>query len=659
MMDGRGVDGGWRTIRRRMRLKLLQTIILAGLLLLAVLWSRRQEPVIPQPRPNAPPVVPEFSAPGGVYTNRVVVRLSAASGVIHYTTDGSEPTTSSPKYSNPIEITGSALLQAKVIDPDSPGNATVAQEYFVIEPELAGFSSDLPLVILSTLGRNIAQKEKVPVSARIIEPGESRSTLAGRAGFTGHGELNVRGRSSLRYPKHSYHFQTEDDARRSSKAALLGLPKESDWVLYAPYPDKTLMRDVLGYELSNQMGRYAARTRYVEVFLNEGGGPLSRRDYQGVYVFEEKIKRSKHRVDIQKLRPEDAAEPAITGGYIVKKDHTDQGEMAGGFWPSLLGRSDAVKLPGFMSTRGSFFFYVEPKADTITTPQRSWLRQYINRVEEVVYGNHFADPKTGYAAYLDTGSFIDHHLLVELSKNIDGFRFSTFFYKDRGGKLTMGPIWDWNLTFGNANARDGWIPEGWYWPQLDNQQYTWFRRLFEDPDFTQHYVDRWGELRTNQFAVTNLHARVDYWARVLDESQARNFRRWPILGREVSPNTYVGQTFEDEVDWMKQWIAKRVEWMDGQFLRAPSMGLRVGKASGTLLELRASSGKIYYTVDGTDPRLRGGAVSPRARLYDSPVVLPERGVVFCRAAEDDRWSYPAAGRFGGQQPESGRSGGGG
>src|SRR4029077_4503566 len=139
--------------------------------------------------------------------------------------------------------------------------------------------------------------------------------------FDGRGTLKVRGRSSMDYPKHSFAFHTKDDLGNSLKVPLLEMPKESDWVLYAPYPDKTLMRDVLAYQLSNQMGHYAARTKFVEVFFNRSGAKLSRRDYLGVYVFEEKIKRGKQRVDIAELKPQDNTEPNISGGYLFKRDH--------------------------------------------------------------------------------------------------------------------------------------------------------------------------------------------------------------------------------------------------------------------------------------------------------------------------------------------------
>ena len=292
------------------------------------------------------------------------------------------------------------------------------------------------------------------------------------------------------------------------------------------------------------------------------------------------------------------------------------------------------------------FFYVEPKGAEITAPQRAWLRGYINSFERTLYSDHFNDPKTGYAAFIDADSFIDHHFLVEVTKNIDGFRFSTFYYKDRGEKLCMGPIWDWNLAFGDAEGREGYIPEGWYWQQLDDQQYSWFRRLFEDPDFAQRYVDRWGELRQNQFSATNILTRIDQFASVLQEAQARNFQRWRILGRDIHPNAFVGQTFAEEIDWMKDWVRKRLAWIDHQFLRAPSFSLPPGPvAMDSKLELTTRAGKIYYTLDGSDPRKPGGGIAPAAVRYSSPVVLKRTTIIRCRALQDEQWSYPAAGKF--------------
>ena len=596
---------------------------------------------------------PKFSVRGGLYPNAVTVELSANSpgAIVRYTLDGSEPTSASTGYSSPIVVSESTLLKAKVFSSDT-SSPTATEAYSFIDPGLAAFSSNLPLIVLDTFGQRVPYGQKIPVAARFVEAKTGRSSLLGSPEFEGLGELNVRGHTSLRFPKHSYHFQTKLEGESSRKAALLGFPQDSDWVLYAPYVDKSLMRDVLGYELSNQIGRYAARTRFVEVFLNDSRRKLTQRNYLGLYVFEEKIKRGKHRVDIAKLTPEDNTEPTITGGYIIKKDHSDQIDDPDPSIP-MLGGGGRRKESSFLSSRGSQFFYVEPKGDAITDEQKAWLRQYINQFERVLYSDDFKNPKTGYAAYIDPGSFIDHHLMVELSKNIDGYRFSTFYYKDRRGRLNMGPIWDWNLGFGNAMPREGFNPEGWYWPQLDDRQYSWFRRLFADPDFAQRYVDRWGELRTNQFAIVKILGRIDEWAALLNEAQARNFRRWRVLGRSVWPNSFVGQSFEDEVRFLKQWIRQRIEWMDEELMFPPSFSIGGGAVNpGAKLELRAREGKVYYTLDGSDPRAPGGAVAAAARPYKSSIVLEKDATVVCRATDGTRWSYPAVSKFIVSQPAS-------
>ena len=650
----------------------------------------------------ARPATPQFSIRGGVYTNTVSVALTADSpaGVIRYTLDGSEPTAKAVQYSRPISINDSTLVRAAVFDARAQRGLIAAESYILAEEDLVGFSSNLPLVILNTFGQQIPHGEKANSSARFIDTKRGRSTLFSAPDFDGRGDINVRGHTSLRYPKHSFHLKTKDEAQQPLKASILGFPKDSGWILYAPYPDKTLMRDVLGYELSNLLGRYATRTRFVEVFVNESGRKLSLRDYAGVYVFEEKIKRGKNRVDVEKLGTTDNAEPEVTGGYLFKKDHLDTVEMGGGngggwqggggfsgsregfptgpggfpgnadgFMPTegreysgrnsgregMFGRLFGNRA-GIMTGHGNQFLFVEPKADEITNRQRTWLARHLDQVESAIYGPTFTDPKTGYAAYIDPDSFIDHHLLVETTKNIDGFRFSTFFHKDRGGRIKMGPIWDWNLSLGNANGKQGWMPDYWYWPQLDDQQYTWFRRLFEDPDFAQRYVDRWGEVRTNQFSVARLHARIDEIAASLEEAQARNFKRWRILGRSVWPNTYVGKTYQDEVTWMKQWLRTRLEWIDKQFLAAPAYSLKSGRVpKDSALALTASAGKIYFTLDGTDPRAPGGAVSPKARLYDAPVSIGERVVVFSRVKRGSRWSYPATAKFEVAGPPAGKA----
>jgi hypothetical protein len=631
-----------------------------------------------------------FSKPGGIYTSNIEVALSASESAakIRYTTDGSEPTEQSRLYIGPVSINASVLFKATAFDSGQHG-PIACETYTLADASVATFTSNLPLIIINTFGQEIPRDPKLAVSIRVIDSGKGRAGLLDAANFDGRALLNLRGHTSLRYPKRSYLLKTRDAANNPLKCSLLSLPKESDWVLYAPYSDKTLMRDVLAYELSNQMGRYAPCTRFVEVFVNDTAGPLSQRHYLGVFVLVEKIKRAKQRVNIAKLNPEETTEAGLSGGYIFKKDHSDRVDMGppnlggfptggsssghrdgfptgpggfpgdprgflptrGGADPDMVmffsGRERSLGVrEGFVSSRANQFLYVEPEPDEITPAQRRWLIQHVKKVEAALYGADFLDPQKGYAAYLDADSFIDHHLLVEVTKNIDGFRFSTFYHKDRGGRLAMGPIWDWNLSFGNASGKQGHLAEYWYWPQLDDQQYTWFRRLFEDPNFAQKYVDRWGTLRTNQFALTKILARVDELAALLDEAQVRNYRKWKILGRPVWPNHYVGRSYADEVQHMKGWIEQRWTWIDQQFLHAPAFSVADGKISpGTKLLMASATGAIYYTMDGSDPRAPGGGISPDAQEFRGAVVLDREATVTARVLDGKRWSWPGQAKF--------------
>lgn len=657
--------------------------------------------------------VPKFSPAGGVFAGSVQVTTESpvASAVVRYTLDGTDPSEKSEPFPRELRLTGTTQVRTRVFDGSKAVGPVLSQTYTIIEKDLENFTSNLPIVILNTFGKEILRDPKVKSSVRFIDEKNGQSVITAEPDFDGRGELNLRGHSSLRYLKRSFSLKTRDDAGQSRSVSILGFPEDSDWVLYAPYPDKTLLRDVLTYDLSRQMGRYASRTKFVELFLNQVGGRMSRRHYMGVYVLEEKIKRSKGRVDIAKLSPDDRAEPAITGGYIFKKDHWDdrgetkptvEGRPGGGFggggsrsfqsgpggfpadpagfMPATGGgrrmRRGAdqfeeqfrfqVQPPGrvdgqvrvqnfermdqgfdrgaeetFRTSQGNEFFYVEPKDDEITPAQKTWLQRHLNEFERVLHGPNFKDPAKGYAAYIDVDSFIDHHLIVELTKNIDGFRFSTFFQKDRGGKIKMEPIWDWNLSYGNANGKQGQIAEYWYWPQLDDQQYSYYRRLFEDPDFGQRYVDRLAELRATVFSLSNLNTRIDALVADLGEARVRNFQRWPILSRRIWPNTFVGKTYEDEINYMKGFISQRLAWVDRQFIAPPEVSVAGGRGKDRgPVTLSSPAARIYFTLDGSDPRASGGQPSARAKVYQNAVGIPSGGKLVARAWREDRWSAP-------------------
>jgi hypothetical protein len=410
------------------------------------------------------------------------------------------------------------------------------------------FTSNLPIIVLHTDGNYISKEEQTVAKAEFfgIAPATHRANIGSTPEYQGKIGLHLRGSSTLDLPKHSYTVHTLDEAGNQSKAGLLGMPPDEDWVLYAPFEDKTMIRDVLAYQLANKMGRYAPRTQYVELFLSGSRRPVSMRDYMGVYVLMEKIKRGADRVKIAKLKPEDHSEPEISGGYIIKRDHRERPE------------------PHFRTSHGGPYFYVYPNAKQINSEQKAWLKNYLNSFEQALYGDDFKDPKAGYAGFLDVDYFIDEHWLIELSKNVDGFRYSSYITKDRGGKIQTGPPWDWNRSFGNANYYGGENTRGWYSSRLRENEISYYQRLQEDPAFMKRRAKRWHELRSDVLDPKKITAMVDGLAAQLEEAQARNFKRWPILGEHLSCNSYVGQTYDDEVRWLKKWITDRIAWIDGQ-----------------------------------------------------------------------------------------------
>ncbi len=596
--------------------------------------------------PRAEP--PQFSKTGGIYTNAVTVELKSKSkkAIIRYTLDGSAPGEQSPIYKTPILLPQTMLLRAACFETNLAPSLSISHSYTLIDDDLIRFTSNLPVVVIDLYSQRLNYYDYVPGSVRFLTPTGGRTQLLGPAEYDGHADLKRRGYSSLRFPKSSYTIKMRNDDGDKVKSALYGMPADSDWVLYAPYSDKTMLRDVLGYEMSRAMGHYAPRTRLVEVFAHTGNGKLTYRDYAGVYVLAEKIKRGKERVDIDKLRPEDTTAPEITGGYILKRDHGasngNNNRGRGGGSPPR----PANDGTGFITPRGLHLFYAEPDEEELNDAQRKWVGRYMADFERALYSVNFSNPTNGYAKYLDVAAFIDYFWLVEFTRNVDGFRYSSFFHIPRGGKITMGPAWDWNLSFGNADYYDAYETSGWYYENLRDTEISWIYRLREDPDFMQRATDRWAELRRGVFASEKMVRQVDDWRAQLEEAQVRNFRRWPIMGREVTPNYFVGQNYAQEIDWMKKWMKDRATWIDRQFPVTPTLSEKSGAvASGTKLTLTGGSGEMTYTLDGTDPRAAGGGKSAAAQVYKAPLTIDKAVKVTARLHRGDLWSAPVTATF--------------
>ncbi|MYB63874.1 hypothetical protein F4X73_04210 [Candidatus Poribacteria bacterium] len=413
--------------------------------------------------------------------------------------------------------------------------------------------SNLPLVIIDTNGRWIPDDPKVPAQLKIIydESGGKNGLDSNHIHFEGKIGIELRGKTSQGFPKRQYGFEFQDKQGNDKDVSIFGLPAESDWILHGPYSDKTLMRNYLAFEFSNRIGRYASRTQFVEVFLNNSRDKeIQAKHYVGVYLLLEKIKRGTHRVDIKSLKPTHNEPPEITGGYIIKIDKIDHYDSY------------------FFTHRGTQLTLVYPKRNEITFAQKTWIRNYMNKFENVLAGPDFKDPEKGYAKYIDIDSHIDHFIINELFKNTDGFRFSAYMYIDRDGKLQAGPVWDFNLSMGNTVFHNSWTTYDWL--IYTNPVPFWWHRLVSDEKFKQKLVKRWKELRKNELATSAIINEVDQTVQYLSEAQKRNFNRWRVLGRTTFGNPGPGYpTYHQEVEEMKIWLKTRIEWMDENIERLP------------------------------------------------------------------------------------------
>lgn len=542
---------------------------------------------------------PQFSVKGGMCDETVTLELTTETpdATIYYTTDGTAPyneVRGSPGgfiCRGPLTISSTTTIKAMAWRAGWRRSDVQTERYTFVSANVRDFRSPVPIAVVETLGSGVGSSETLTYSHFIDTAADGWATMTGPTDFTGWAGLNVRGQSSAGFPKKQYHFEVWDEENKDLAASILGFPADADWVLQGPYSDKLLMRNVLAYQWSNDIGRYAPRCRFVELFLNTSDSTISMSDYVGVYVFMEKIKISPDRVDITEIGPDDVTEPDISGGYLFKKDKTSGGDVA------------------FSTNRGYSWIFDDPVGGDLTGAQRNWLRNYMNQFESVLYGADFADPDEGYAAYIDPDSWIDHHIIVELTKNIDGFRISTFLYKDRGGRINMGPVWDYNLSLGNADYNQGWLSSGWYYSILGGSNYPYWPRLFDDPAFTLRYADRWFRYRRDAFTTERLVGMIEEYAQLLEEPQERNFDRWHILSRDIWPNWFIADTHREEVEWVKGWLADRLEWMDQEIgsdyaaAPPPTFSRQGGQVDPDFtLAIAPAAGMVYYTLDGSDPQ---------------------------------------------------------
>ena len=415
-------------------------------------------------------------------------------------------------------------------------------------------SSNLPIFVINTNGQSIPDEPRIGADLGVIWHHDTARNYLNQPfnHYLGRVGIETRGASSSNFPKKSYRIELWDQNNEDVDSALCGFAADNDWILSAQYTDKTLMRGMLTFDLIRRMGWWAPHVKPVELILND--------EYKGIYLLMEKVKQDNDRVDIAKLDSTELTGDDVTGGYILKLDKNSGQSNTG--WTS--------PYSPWPSGSSIEFNYEYPDADEIKPQQISYIKAYIDSFEDALAGPNFADPINGYRKYVDINSCVDAFIISEFSKNMDAYRKSFFMYKDKksnGGKLIMAPIWDYDISYGNADYCNGQFYSGWQY----NFNYVcggdnwlnpfWFERMTQDSTFNNLVKCRWNELKQHVLNLNRINNWIDSTAAALNESQAWNFTIWPIIGTYVWPNYYIGQSYQEEVDTLKWWIGKRSAFM--------------------------------------------------------------------------------------------------
>ena len=399
---------------------------------------------------------------------------------------------------------------------------------------------DLPIVFIDTKGECLDQNvtEKIPATMKVLD-GATNNVADSAKGTRYDIGIKVRGQSSAKFPKPGYSIEVRDEKGEGMDVSLFGLPPADDWVLHGPYVDKSMMRNALAHWLFRQAGHYSPRTRHFDLYINGV--------YRGVYVLIEKIKRGKYRVNVSKLKETDISGDDVTGGYIWAFDKT--GTNTGG-----MGMED-INKEGFSTADGLNVIMHYPKKENLQTQQQAYLKKYLEEQQAYLkkyledLENLFKNGKngSGYENYVDMTSALDYVLHEEVTNNSDSYWCSFFLHKpkdSKGGKVTLGPAWDFNLAMSNGGGMGSTTTDGW---QIENPQKqgqggmmmmggglkapNWLIGMWKDSHYQSELKKRWAELRSGVWHTKTMDVYLDSMKAYLTKAADRNFKRWPNLGQ--------------------------------------------------------------------------------------------------------------------------------
>jgi len=479
-----------------------------------------------------------FSNQGGLINAPISLSLSGNTSeeVIRFTFGDNNPTETSTIYTSPIAINEDTTVRAQIfLDNYLP--SSVSTETYILNTSNTTFTdSNLPIIIINTEGgAEILDEPKILGTMKIIQrPDGARNYMTDAntddfLNYSGTIGIETRGSSSQALPKKPYSVDTlEDDGEEDKGVKLLGMAKEDDWVLNSFAFDDSMMRDYISYQMARQMGQYAANLRYCEVVLNG--------EYIGLYALSEKIKRDGDRVNIAKLKDSENSLPEVSGGYLMQTDRV------------------SAENPAAWYSNGAEYIHEKPNSDDITTIQSSYIEAVFRGLDNNANNSSIT---SGYPSIIDIPSFVDYILMAEMASNVDAYALSTYYHKDRGGKLRAGPVWDYNLTYGNdlfdffGTNYDRSHTDVWQFAYSNTGSYFW-GDLFNNSTFKCYLAKRFDELTKagQPLNLDYISSLIDSTIILISEAVVRENEKWETI-----------EDFNGEIANMKDWIQERISWM--------------------------------------------------------------------------------------------------
>lgn len=437
--------------------------------------------------------------------------------------------------------------------------------------------TNLPTVIINTVNAEEPYDKEHDIVSNIIIISENGTNV-----LEASGESRLRGNNSMTHPKKPYRIKFD------KKQQPLDAPaKAKKWTLINNYGDKTLMRNMIAFEVARNVGmEYVPYSRPVDVILNG--------EYKGCYQLSDQIEVGDGRVPVTEMEETDISGDELTGGYLIEVDAYASGEIS---W--------------FQSSRGIPVTIKSPDDDKITPEQTNYIKSYFNKLENAAYSVRYDSPTTGYRTMLDINSFLQHFIVGEVSGNTDTY-WSTYMYKKRNDpKFYVGPVWDFDLAFENDNRTYPINNKTCYIYQWVNSSSAGTmdvlveRIVVNDTRTAGDLLAMWSATRANGLSGESLCGFVDKWAEEMDASQRLNFMRWDILNTKVHENPQASGSYEGEVAWVKNYLRERIAWMDNKIGYDPSSVGNIGIETEELSLSEVAEWRVYnvggqevYSVDG-------------------------------------------------------------